>query len=151
MNFNFEAVTQTNLRYCGQLKSTFAAVAALALCTASMGAELVPPLTLSCGLTLPASWESGDVYNILANGTAFLANEKLRHQGKAMLIGKWQKPSSSYSITWNGVVRSSGQVSVFSDPKTMTVNFVRTGKASNGEFIVEMRTGDFSQKCLLGK
>lgn len=47
MNFNFEAVTQTNLRYCGQLKSTFAAVAALALCTASMGAELVPPLTSS--------------------------------------------------------------------------------------------------------
>ena len=133
-----------------QLRSAFVIAATLALSSCSKPSELAPPLTISCAESLPASWESGEIINLLSNGTASLANETLRQQGKVMIMGKWQKLGSSYSITWNGVVRFSGQVSVFSDPRTMTVNFVQTGKASNGEIIVEMRSAKATQKCLLG-
>ena len=143
-------VQQTPYSYRRQFRSAFVIAAALALCSCSKVSELAPPLTLSCAESLPSSWERGDIINLMSNGTASLANEKLRQQGKVMIMGKWQKLNSGYSITWNGVVRSSGQVSVFSDPRTMAVNFVKTGKASNGEVIVEMRAGNVSTKCLLG-
>jgi hypothetical protein len=133
-----------------QLIWPFVVVAMLGFGGCSKPSELAPPLILSCAESLPTLWERGDIINLLSNGTASLANEKLRQQGKVMIIGKWQRVSSGYSITWNGVVRSTGQLSVFSDPSTMTVNFVHPGKASNGEPTVQMRAGNVSRRCLLG-